>query len=192
MHLPVVVWILFCVTSGLLCGRSECSTCSPASDIVEHWSGPTNRDDSYYPCSKHFSNYNTVQSMWLDANNTWTYSDTDIVMTRYMTWLQEGGDNETLECKEAVGRYFCMEVFPPCQSESSYSVYPCREECDYLDSVCLLHRPQSCPLDGPFLNATTPGTGKSLRSNNGLQSCFMNDGSIQPYPFFFASLSFIE
>ena len=41
MHLPVVVWILFCVTSGLLCGRSECNTCSPASDIVEHWSGPT-------------------------------------------------------------------------------------------------------------------------------------------------------
>ena len=109
-----------------------------------------------------------------------------------MNWLQEGGDDETLECKEEVGRYFCMEVFPPCQSESSYSVYPCREECDYLDSVCLLHRPQSCPLDGPFLNATTPGTGKSLRSNNGLQSCFMSDGSVQPYPFFFACLSFIE
>ena len=109
-----------------------------------------------------------------------------------MNWLQEGGDDETLECKEEVGRYFCMEVFPPCQSESSYSIHSCREECGCLDSVCLLHRPQSCPLDGPFLNATTPGTGKSLRSNNGLQSCFMSDGSIQPYPFFFACLSFIE
>ena len=41
MRLPVVVWILFCVTSGLLCGRNECNTCSPASDIVDHWSGST-------------------------------------------------------------------------------------------------------------------------------------------------------
>lgn len=104
-------------------------------------------------------------------------------MNKYNRWLAENGANASELCKEKVGRYFCMETFPPCRSSSNYSIYPCRETCDDLYSTCKEQTPESCPLDGPYVNSTEAGRGRSIRSNNNLQSCFMDDGSLRTYPF---------
>ena len=103
-------------------------------------------------------------------------------MNKYNHWLTHEGANASELCKEKVGRYFCMETFPPCRSATNYSIFPCREACEDLFFTCKEQTPESCPLDGPYVNSTEAGEGRSARSNNNLQSCFMADGSLQTYP----------
>lgn len=65
-----------------------------------------------------------------------------------------GGKYASQYCKNLVGRFFCMETFPPCYSSSQYAVYPCRKTCDVLESYCHQYTPVDCPRDGPYMNAT--------------------------------------
>ena len=101
-----------------------------------------------------------------------------------MKWLEQGGRNATLQCKLQTARYFCLEVFPPCFSHTNYSVFPCRETCDELYQVCGKFVTKECPLDGPYMNSTNLADGTHYNSNNDLQSCFLMDSSIQPYPLY--------
>lgn len=93
-----------------------------------------------------------------------------------------GGRDAPQYCKDLVGRFLCMETFPPCHSSDLYAVYPCRSSCNALESVCHEYTPVDCPRDGPYMNATEIGTGTHYNSNNGLQSCFQLDQVIVPYP----------
>ena len=87
-----------------------------------------------------------------------------------------------MKCKVETARFFCLEVFPPCYSHTNYSVYPCREVCDELNDVCGKFVTEEFPLDGPYMNSTEVASGTRYNSNNDLQSCFMLDSSVQPYP----------
>ncbi|KAK8801627.1 hypothetical protein WA588_005913, partial [Blastocystis sp. NMH] len=71
-----------------------------------------------------------------------------------------------------------METFPPCAAANHYAVFPCRETCQSLDAVCHKDTPVECPLDGPSIDATTPGNGTHFNSNNELQSCFFLNRTI--------------
>lgn len=131
--------------------------------------------------------------MYLDSNNQLVHADTDVVYIifwqlnnryeKYENWLLSGGINADETCRLEVARFYCMEIFPPCESPTNYAVYPCREECDFLYGVCNEYTPFDCPLDGPSSTTTIPTTGKQINSNNGFQSCFSPDRSIIPYPF---------
>ena len=93
-----------------------------------------------------------------------------------------GGNRASQHCKALVGRFFCMETFPPCDSSSGYAVYPCRKTCDMLELYCHKYTPIECPRDGPYMNATEVGTGTHYNSNNELKSCFQLDQIVMPYP----------
>ena len=93
-----------------------------------------------------------------------------------------GGKYASQYCKNLVGRFFCMETFPPCYSSSQYAVYPCRKTCDVLESYCHQYTPVDCPRDGHYMNATEVGTGTHYNSNNELQSCFQLDQIVMSYP----------
>lgn len=104
-------------------------------------------------------------------------------MKKFNEWYANGGKNACVQCQTEVARFYCMEVFPPCKSETHYAVYPCKEECRHLKQTCNIYSPFDCPLDGPELNATVSGKGSHVNSNNELQSCFTSNGTIIPYPF---------
>lgn len=102
-----------------------------------------------------------------------------------------GGSHASSRCKERVGRFLCMETFPPCAAANHYAVFPCRETCQSLDAVCHKDTPVECPLDGPSINATIPGNGTHFNSNNELQSCFFLNRAIHEYPSVYPAGPFI-
>lgn len=102
--------------------------------------------------------------------------------TKYEQWLSTGGSHASSRCKERVGRFLCMETFPPCDTADRYAVFPCRETCQSMYSVCYKNTPVECPLDGPSIDATTPGNGTHYNSNNELQSCFFLNRTVHEYP----------
>ena len=76
-----------------------------------------------------------------------------------------------------------MEIFPPCESEMNYGVFPCQEYCSLLSEECLEYSPFDCPLDSPSNSSTSSTFGTHLNSNNNFQSCFTANATIIPYPF---------
>ena len=76
-----------------------------------------------------------------------------------------------------------MEIFPPCESEMNYGVFPCQEYCSLLSEECLEYSPFDCPLDSPSNSSTSSTFGTHLNSNNHFQSCFTANATIIPYPF---------
>ena len=103
---------------------------------------------------------------------------------KYRLWLKQGGENASQKCKTAVGRFYCQQTFPPCESLDQYAVFPCRSTCESLLSVCHHNTPFECPLDGPIVNATEASKGTHWNSNNDIHSCFDSSSSITPYPFY--------
>lgn len=76
-----------------------------------------------------------------------------------------------------------MEIFPPCESEMNYGVFPCQEYCSLLSEECLEYSPFDCPLDSPSNSSTSSSFGTHFNSNNNFQSCFTANATIIPYPF---------
>ena len=130
--------------------------------------------------------------MHINSKNILVHADTNIVYVKsfllisrsrkYNSWYEDGGINASKQCQMHVARFFCMEIFPPCKSPSDYAVYPCKQECNFLEKECGVFSPFDCPLDGPGENSLIPAKGKHINSNNGFQSCFTPNATIIPYP----------
>ena len=94
-----------------------------------------------------------------------------------------GGHRASTKCKREISRFFCMEIFLPCESDLNYGVFPCQEYCSLLSEECLEYSPFDCPLDSPSNSSTSSTFGTHLNSNNHFQSCFTANATIIPYPF---------
>ena len=94
-----------------------------------------------------------------------------------------GGHRASTKCKHEIYRFFCMEIFPPCESDLNYGVFPCQEYCSLLSEECLEYSPFDCPLDSPSNSSTSSSFGTHFNSNNNFQSCFTANATIIPYPF---------
>lgn len=102
---------------------------------------------------------------------------------KYKKWFDLHGAEASQRCIADVGRFYCMQTFPPCEEADQYAAYPCRSACESLYSICHSHLPFECPLDGPTANATEESRGIHANSNNDIHSCFNYNASITPYPF---------